>query len=61
MADISMCYHPTCPARESCKRHPDSGTVPDPVAQTIMLWQPKINGKVLECDGYWPKERSDDK
>ena len=55
MPDIAMCYHETCPAREHCKRHPDSGTKPDKY-QTVVLWQPTLKGKVLECDGYWPKQ-----
>lgn len=59
--DIAMCFHETCPARESCKRHPDSGTKPDPVGQTIMLWKPTVKGNTLECDGYWPKEKNDGK
>jgi hypothetical protein len=55
MPDISMCYHETCPAREHCKRHPDSGTVPSEY-QSVAMWQPTLKGKVLECDGYWPKQ-----
>jgi hypothetical protein len=50
-----MCYHETCPAREHCKRHPDSGTKPGKY-QSVVMWQPTLKGKVLECDGYWPKQ-----
>ena len=60
-SDISMCYHKNCPAREHCKRHPDSGTKPNPHWQSVVLWQPTLKGKVLECDGYWPKEERNGK
>ena len=56
MPDIAMCEHPTCPAREHCKRHPDSGTVPNQHRQTYAMWTPTVKGKTLECDGYWPKK-----
>jgi hypothetical protein len=48
MPDIAMCYHETCPAREHCKRHPDSGTKPNPHWQSVVMWQPTLK----DADDY---------
>ena len=52
MPDYSMCQTETnCPNKKTCKRHADSGVVPD-VYQSYVEWKwTAFNG----CSGYWPK------
>lgn len=54
--DISMCNATNCPASHDCRRHPNSGTVPDPFQQCYADWQPDDTGA---CDGYWHVLRAD--
>ncbi len=58
MPDITMCANPTCPVRQTCKRHEASGTIPKPIAQSWFIEQ-SYGSK--GCDYYWqaaPEEAS---
>jgi hypothetical protein len=47
--DIAMCQE-KCPKSKLCRRHPDSGTIPDPLRQTWEKFNPFL------CQAYWPLE-----
>ena len=49
MPDFSMCIDDGCPRRETCKRHPASGTIPDRYQSWAALWGKDNKGK---CAGY---------
>lgn len=40
MPDYSMCAHPTCPARTTCRRHNASGSTPDDAWQSYGVFTP---------------------
>ena len=48
MPDISMCVM-ACPKSRECRRHEDSGTVPD---ERWQAWGSGIPGD--DCPIYWP-------
>jgi hypothetical protein len=50
MTDISMCQSTTCKASDTCRRHADSGTKPEPRWQTYADFEPDSDGM---CDAYW--------
>ena len=50
MTDISMCRSTTCKASDTCRRHADSGTKPEPRWQTYADFEPDSKGM---CDAYW--------
>lgn len=47
MPDFAMCSNSECPNTKTCRRHPDSGTVPDPIRQCwgTFNWR--------QCNAYW--------
>ena len=49
MVDICMCDAHDCPNSKTCRRSPDSGTVPDAYRQTWSNF--KQEGK--DCHAYW--------
>ena len=50
MADIAMCQHQTCPARNHCYR---ATATPDPHRQAYQVFTPEVIESVLVCDGLW--------
>jgi len=57
MPDFTMCATADCPLASTCKRSPESGTVPDPHWQSWARfeWREKwLSGP--RCDYYKPKE-----
>jgi hypothetical protein len=62
MPDIMMCDAHECPASKTCRRHPDSGTKPDPYRQSWWLRSDSadpggnapINSPVYpNCPNHW--------
>lgn len=48
--DYAMCRSKICRLSETCRRHPDSGTKPDPDYQCWLIEEePSRNG----CELYW--------
>lgn len=59
MPDIWMCATTTCPKRKTCRRCPESGTVPNGERQSWFITPPYSINDPLSCDYYMhttPKE-----
>lgn len=50
MPDITMCAAKKCKLSDTCYRHADSGTRPDPLRQSYADFGADIHGL---CDAYW--------
>lgn len=54
MPDITMCNATNCANSKTCRRSPDSGTIPDEYRQTWTNFMPGvIDGKRPDCHAYW--------
>jgi len=53
MPDISMCTNEDCRKSSLCKRHADSGTLPNVYCQTYITFNPMTDGN---CDYFWDIE-----
>lgn len=54
MVDICMCKSTDCANSKTCRRSPDSGTVPDEYRQTWTDFKPPmVDGRQLDCNAYW--------
>lgn len=53
MPDIAMCSHPSCPSRQQCLRHRESGTVPGEY-QWYDAFEPGQDGR---CEWFVPRIR----
>ena len=54
MPDICMCSSVGCSVSKACRRHPDSGTVPDDELQVFAGFEPD---RGIFCNGFLPHER----
>jgi len=52
MPNIEMCDNDRCQHSTDCKRHRDSGTIPNDSTQTWKTFLPDDNINI--CDGWWP-------
>lgn len=54
MPDLAMCNATNCANSKTCRRSPDSGTVPDVYRQTWTNFMPEEkDGKRPDCHAYW--------
>lgn len=54
MPDITMCKATNCANSKTCRRSPDSGTIPDEYRQTWSNFMPEEkDGKRPDCHSYW--------
>lgn len=55
MPDFAMCDDDSCPYKAECRRHPDSGTVPDKYQYWSMFVKPGPPVKPENCEGWVPR------
>lgn len=52
MPDIMMCNAASCDRSKECRRHKDSGTVPDPYRQTWWARE-ETDPTGINCRNFW--------
>lgn len=63
MPDITMCRVEDCAKRQSCRRSPHSGTVPNNPFQGYFAGDPRKDPEVnqdIYCLHYWPTNNLED-